>query len=76
MAEKVMGETGESIKARPMIYKAVVQVVLLYGIEIWMVTGSMMMVLGGFHNSIAIWIAGMTERKGDSGGWEWNLVDA
>ena len=37
MAAKAMGNTGEPIKAREMMYKVVVKEVLLYGSEIWVV---------------------------------------
>ena len=42
-----------------MMYKAVVQAVLLYGSEIWVVTDVMMTVLDVFHHMIAIWITGI-----------------
>ena len=45
MAEKFMGNTGALFKARDMMYKVVVQVVLLYGSEIWVVTDAIMKVL-------------------------------
>ena len=54
----------------------VVQVVLLYGSEIWVATDSMMTFLEGFHHRIAIHILGMTAKKVDSGEWDWDLVDA
>ena len=53
MVEKVMGVTGAPIKAWAMIYKALVQTVLLYGSEIWLVTDSMMIVIEGYHHKIA-----------------------
>ena len=57
------------------MYKAVVQAVLLYRSESWVVTGAMMMVLEGFHQRTALKIAGMTARKRDDGEWEWSSVD-
>ena len=59
-----------------MVYKVVVQVLLLYGIEIWVLTDEIMMLLGGLCHTIARHIVGVTERKGDGGEWEWVLVDA
>ena len=52
MAEKLMGKTGLPIKAPVMMYKVVVQVVLLCESEIWRVTDAMMTVLEDFHHSI------------------------
>ena len=45
-------KTGAHIKAQAMIYKAVYQVVLLYGSKIWVVKDAMMVVLDGFHHRI------------------------
>ena len=73
---KVTGNTGVPIKACDMMYKAVFQLVLLYGREIWVVTDSMMMVLEVFYHKIARRIAEMTVGKGDGGEWEWVSVDA
>ena len=52
MLANVMGKTGVDIKARVMMYKAIVQAVLMYGIEIWMFTYATMKFLEGFHHSI------------------------
>ena len=74
MVTKVLYNTGSPIKSRSMMYEAVLQAVLLYGIEIWVVMDVSMTVLEGFHRIIARLIEGMTLRKGDSGEWEWDLV--
>ena len=70
MVEKVLGKKGELIKACEMMYKAVFQVVLMYGREIWVVTEAMVTVIEGIHHRIAIRIAGMTVRKSNSREWE------
>ena len=38
MFSNVLGKTGAPIKSWVMVYKAVLHVLLLYGIEIWVVT--------------------------------------
>ena len=43
-----------------MIFKAVVQMVLLYGSESWVVTYVMLKVLEGFHHWVDRRIAGMS----------------
>ena len=58
-----------------MIYKLVVQVVLLYGINILLVMDAMMTMLEVCYQKIAIRIAIMTARKGDSGELKWALVE-
>ena len=39
MITRVMAKTGATVQARGTMYKAVAQPVLLYGSEIWVVTG-------------------------------------
>ena len=63
----VLGKTGAPIKAPLVMCKAVVKTLLLYRIEIWVVTDEIMMVLEGFHHSISRRITGMTARRGDGG---------
>ena len=66
----VLGKTGAPIKSRAIIYKGVVQELLLYGSKRWVLMDIIMTMLDGFY-SISIWISGMTEKKGDVGEWEW-----
>ena len=73
---KVLGRTGASVKAWVMVYKEVVQAVLLYGRKIWVVTDTMMTVPEGFNNRIARRIVVMIARKDDGREWEWALVGA
>ena len=65
-----MGKTGATIKSWEMVYKVLVQVVLLYGSKIWVVTDAMMKVMELFHHRIARRIEVMTARKGDDREWE------
>ena len=67
MVKKVLGNTGAPIKAYAMMFKEVVQAVILYGRKIWVVTDEMMMVLEVSHHRTARQIVGMIERKGDGG---------
>jgi hypothetical protein len=43
-----------------MFYKAVVQSVLLYGSETWVLSPKMLSKLEGFHKQIASWLTGRT----------------
>ena len=47
-----------------------VQAVLIYGSEIWVITDAMMKVLEGFHHHIDRKITGNTERRFGAEGWE------
>ena len=51
------------LQARVVMYKAVVQSVLLYGSKSWLVKGAMLKVLEGLHNQVVIIIMGMMERR-------------
>ena len=59
MVEKVMGKTRALIKYQGVMYKVVVQEILLYGSEIWVVPDEMVTVLEGFNNRISRRIAVM-----------------
>ena len=52
MVEKVIGKTGTPIKARVIVYKAVLQQLLLYDSERWVMTDVMMTVLEVLHHRI------------------------
>ena len=62
---KVVGEAVATIKGFVMMYKAVVQVVLLYRSKIWVVDDSIITLIQVFHHSIDRCIAEMTARKLD-----------
>ena len=46
----LMLNMGATVRACGIMYKAVAQLVLLYGSENWVVTGKMINVLEGFHH--------------------------
>ena len=50
---KVLRQMGDHVKARGILYKAVVQTVLLYGCERWVVIDTMVVMLEGFHRRVA-----------------------
>ena len=62
MIERVLERTGATVRSRGDNYKAVAQSVLLYGSEIWVVTGYMIKVLEGFHHRAVRRSTGMTEK--------------
>ena len=75
VVEKVLDKSGEPIKTRPMMYKAVVHAVILYGSESLVVVYTMMKILGGFYHRISGRISVMTAQTGDGREWEWVSVD-
>ena len=58
------------------MYNAVDQSVLLYRIEIWVVTEEMLKVLERFHHRSARHITGVTATHGVAKEWEYPLVVA
>ena len=58
--EKVVTNTGAIVRVWVIIHKAVVQLVLLYGSKILVVTGVVLKLLEVFHHQVAIRITGMT----------------
>ena len=60
MVGKVVIKMGAKVRERGMMFKAVVQSVLLYGSKSWVVMGDMLKVLKGFHNWVVRRIARTT----------------
>ena len=65
---------GAMVKVRSILYNAVVQLVLLYGSEIWVVMGAILKVIVGFHHRLARNIMGLTAQSMAGGGWYWPPV--
>ena len=64
---KVLTKTEGVVWNRGMLYKAVEQMVLLYGISSWLVMGEMLTLLEGFHNRAARMITGTKNRHTENG---------
>ena len=71
MVGNVVLKTGTTVRVRGMMYKATVQLVLLYGSGRWVVTRVMLKVIEGFHHRVARSIAGKTARRTAIGKCEW-----
>ena len=63
MAAKVLTNMGAMVRVQEMMYMSVVQTVLLYRIQGWVVTEAMLKVLEGFHHWVARRIARMLDRR-------------
>ena len=53
-----------------MMCKVVVQMMILYRNDSWVVTEAMMKVLEGFRHQVVCSIAGMSDRRVKEEGWE------
>ena len=69
MIVRVFRKTVATMRARGMMYKAVAQLVILYGIESWVVTGATLKVLEGFHHRATRRVTDITATCG--AGREW-----
>ena len=58
---KVATKTGTIVRSCGVLYKAVVQTVLLYGSDIWVLAGSMLKLLEVFPHRTARRIVGMVD---------------
>ena len=71
----VLIEEGADDRKSEHIYLLLVQSVLLYGSEKWVMTPHMQRVLGVFHHRVARRLTGKQPRKGREGGWVYPLLE-
>ena len=74
MVERVLEKMGTTVRALGAMNKVVAQSVLLYGREIWVVTGNTLNILEGFHHQTALWITGLAAKRETGGVWDYSLV--
>ena len=60
MVGKEVLKTGAMVRTCGVLYKAVAQLVLLYGSDSWVVMGDILKVIEEFHHQVARSITGMT----------------
>ena len=66
---QILSREGEDARTLGDIYLAVVQSVLMYGSETYVLTPRMKRVLGRFHHRVALRLKGKQLRKGRGGVW-------
>ena len=59
---KLLTKTGAKVWARRMTYKAVVQIMLLYGRKFWFFMGEMLNILEGFRHQAVRRVESMTAK--------------
>ena len=67
MVANVVKKMGEMVRGQGILYKAFIQTLMLYGSEIWVVTGAMLKVIEGFHHNSSRRIAGMMDQSTTEG---------
>ena len=65
----VLVKAGINVRSREIFYKLVVQAVLMYRRDTWVVTDAMVEVLEGFRHRIARRIMGKMPRQFREKGW-------
>jgi hypothetical protein len=68
---KVLRTEGANPKICASFYKAVVQTVLLFGSETWVISPAMLRTLEGFHHRVARQLSGNKPEKLESGEWRY-----
>ena len=63
MISRMSTKTGETVRSRGMMYKAVEESVIMYCSESWVVMGEMLKLLEGFHHQESIQIMGKTGKR-------------
>ena len=72
---RVLSREGAYARTLGHIYLAVVQSVMLYGSETWVLTPHMLRVLGGFHYRVSRRMTGRQPQKGRDGSWVYPLLE-
>ena len=70
-----MTKGGSEVCSRAMMYKAVANTVFLYGSEIWVVMGAMLMVIEGFNHLVDRLLVVKIDRSAGGGDQEWPPVE-
>ena len=74
---RILGREGATARISGMFFKSVVQQVLLFGAETWVVTPRMEKAMSGFIHGAARRLTGRQARRGHNGKWHYpSLVGA
>ena len=68
---RILGREGATARISGMLFKSVVQKILLFGAETWVVTPRMEKALSGFLHGAARRLTGRQARRGHNGKWHY-----
>ena len=71
---RILGQEAAAMQMSEKFLKTVVQSVLLFGYEMWLVTPHMVRTLGRLHHRVSHWITGKQPRQLPDSGWEYPLM--
>ena len=66
---RIMGWEGADTRTSSTFFKEVVQVIILFRSETWVMTPIIGLAFGGFHHSVARCLAGMKPHRHITGQW-------
>ena len=73
---RILSREGAAPRLSGFLFKAVIQAVLLFGAEPWVVTPHMGKSLGGFQTKVARRLNGKILRRAADGKWRYTLAAA
>ena len=73
---RILAREGADMRVSGMFFKVLVQAVLLFGSETWVLTPCMERSLGSFQHSVARMITGRHTRRQGEGGWEYPTTES
>ena len=73
--QRILGREGATSRISGSFFKAVVQQVLLFGAETWVVTPKMERALSGFLHGAARRITGRQAQRGKNGAWHYPSLE-
>ena len=76
MFSRILGQEGANVWKSVTVYKAVVNEILLFGSETWMMTPRIRWTLRGFHHRVERCIAGMKPKHDTMGRWYFLPLEA
>ena len=71
---RILGREGANLRVSGMFFKAVVQAVLLFGSDTWVMTPCMEQALGSFQHRVIQQITGKHPRSWEEGVWDYPLL--
>ena len=72
---RVLSREGEDAQTLGQIYLEVVQSIIIYESESWVLTLCMKRVWGGYHHRVARMLTGRQPQRGQDGGWFYLLLE-
>ena len=67
----ILRKQGGDSRISGTFFKAVVQVVLIFGYETWVLTPHMVRMMRGFQHRVARWLTGKQPRQPSDGEWDY-----